>query len=65
MEKLDGCVQGQGQSKMKKMSMNVCLDDIFLFAEPFTTKLGMVMHHYEPGYLSKRLVCCLQGQGYS
>ena len=23
----------------------------------------MVMHHYEPDCLSKRLVCCLQGQG--
>ena len=43
--------------------MNVCPDDIFWFAEPFTwlvswcfepTKLGMVMHHYEPDCLSKR-----------
>ena len=38
------------------MSMNVCPDNIFLIAESFTTKLGMVMHHYEPDCLSKRLV---------
>ena len=33
--------------------MNVCPDDIFWIPEPFTTKLGMVMHHYEPDFLSK------------
>ena len=26
----------------------------------FATNFGMVMHHYEPDYLSKRLVCYLQ-----
>ena len=31
----------------------------------FATRLGMMMHHYEPDCLSKRLVCCLQGQGHS
>ena len=40
-----------------KMSMNVC-PNILL-----TTKLGMVMHHHELECLSKRWVCCLQGQG--
>ena len=64
MEKLDCCVQGEGQQNFK-MSMNVYPDDIFWIAEPFMTKLGMVMHHYEPDCLSKRLVCCLQGQGNS
>ena len=44
--------------------MNVCPDDIFLIGELFTTKLCMVMHHYEPDCLLKRLVCCLQGQGH-
>ena len=39
-----------------KLSVNVCLDGIFWIAEPFTTKLGMVMHHYEPDCLSNRLV---------
>ena len=48
-----------------KMSVNVCPDDIFWNAEPFTTKLGMMMHHYEPDCLSKRLVCCVPGQGHS
>ena len=42
------------------MSVNVCPDDIFWIAEPFTTRLGMVMHHFEPDCLSKRLVCCLK-----
>ena len=45
------------------MSVNVCSNDIFV--EPFTTKLGIVMHNYEPCCLSKRLVSCLQGQGHS
>ena len=48
-----------------KMSMNVCPGNIFWTAEPFTTKLGMAMHHHEPDCGSKRFVCYLQGQGYS
>ena len=55
MEKLNSCAPGQGQS-----IMNEC-PDIFWIAEPFTTILGMVMHHYEPDCLSKRWDCCLQG----
>ena len=31
-----------------KMSVNVCLDDIFWITEHFVTKFGMVMQHYEP-----------------
>ena len=31
-----------------KLSMNVCLDEIFWTAEPCITNLGMVMHHHEP-----------------
>ena len=31
----------------------------------FTTKLGLVMHHYGPDCLPIRLVFCLQGQGHS
>ena len=58
------CSRSRSQQNFK-MSMNVCPDDIFWIAEPFTTKLGMVMHHYEPDCLSKRLVCCLQGQGHN
>ena len=48
-----------------KKLMNVCPDDIFWSIKQFTTKLGIVMHHYEPDCLLKRLVCCLQGQGHS
>ena len=29
----------------------------------FATRLGMMMHHYEPDCLLKRLVWCFQGQG--
>ena len=67
MEKLDCCVQGQGHNRNVKMSMNVGADYMFWIAEPFTTKFGMEMHHYEPDCLSERLVCCLQlqGHGYS
>ena len=58
------CSRSRSQQSFK-MSMNVCPDDIFWFAEPFTTKLGMVMRYYELDCLCKRLVCCLQGQGHS
>ena len=59
MEKLDHYVQGQGHSKNEKCQWMFCPGDIFYIAESFTTKLGMVMHHYEPDCHSKRLVCCL------
>ena len=52
MQELDCCVQGQGQSKM---SVNVCPDYIFLIAEPFTNKPGIVMHQFEPDCLSKKI----------
>ena len=48
-----------------KKSTNVCPDDIFSTAEPFTTTLGKVMHHHEPGCPAKRLIYYLQGQGHS
>ena len=48
-----------------KMSMTVYPDAVFWNAEPYTTKLGTLMHHHEPNSLSKILVCCLQGQGHS
>ena len=44
-----------------KLLINVC-PDILWMAEPLTTKLGMVTHHYDPDGLPKRLVCCLQDQ---
>ena len=68
MEKVDCCVQGQGHSKIFKMSMNVNCPgdhDTFWIAESFTTKLSMVILHLESDCLPKRLVCCLQGQGHS
>ena len=42
--------------------MNVCPDHTIWIAVPFTNKLVMVMHHFEPDYLQKRLICCLHGQ---
>ena len=48
-----------------KISLDVCSDDIFWITESFTTKLCMLMHHCGPDCLSKRLVCCLLGQGHS
>ena len=50
---------------MFRIQVNVHLDDKSSAAEPSVIKLGMVMQHYEPDCLSKRLVCCLQGQGHS
>ena len=47
------------------MLMNVCPDDTFWIAEPFITKLCMVMHYHEPDCLPTRFVCCLQGQAHS
>ena len=34
-------------------------------AEPFTTRLGMMMHYHESDYPPKRLICCLQAQHHS
>ena len=58
------CSRSRSQQNFK-LSVNACPDDIFWNAEPFTTKPGMVMHHYQPECSSKRLVCCLQGQGHN
>ena len=42
--------------------MNVCPGHTIWIAVPFTNKLVMVMHHFEPDYLPKRLIRCLHGQ---
>ena len=47
------CSRSKSQQNFK-ICINVCPDGIFWIAEPFTTKLGMVMHHYEPDCLSER-----------
>ena len=47
------------------MSMTVYPDAVFSNAEPYTTKLGTLMHHHEPNCLQKILVCCIQGHGHS
>ena len=48
-----------------KIPVNVYLDNISSTAEPFVTKLGMVMHHHGSECHAMRLVCCLQVQGHS
>ena len=50
---------GFGMFKVKvtvnfKMLLNVCPDDIFRIVEPFSTKLCLMMHHYEPDCFPKR-----------
>ena len=48
-----------------KIPVNVHLDGISSTAEPSVTKLAMMMHHHGPECQARRLVCCLQVQGYS
>ena len=47
------------------MLVNFHLDHIFSTAEPFVTKLDMVMHLHGSQCHVKRLVCYLHGQGHS
>ena len=51
--------------KRFKVPVNVHLDNISSAAEPSVTKLGIVMQHYGPKCLARRLVCCLQVKGHS
>ena len=41
------------------------LDNISSTAEPFGTKLGMVMHHHGPECRARRLFFCLRSRGHS
>ena len=36
-----------------------------VFMQPFVTKLGIVVHHYEPECHAKKIEFSLQGQGHS
>ena len=38
---------------------------IFRIADPFATKLGLMVHYHKPECLMKKLDCCVQGQGHS
>ena len=64
-EKLDCCVQGQGYDKISKCQLMFVQMIFFGSLSLFATRPDVVMHYYEPDCLSKRLVCCLQGQGHS
>ena len=46
---------------VKVQNVIECLDDIFWTAQPFVTKLGLVIHHHEPKCLVEKLICYLQG----
>ena len=52
-------------SERFRIPVDVHLDYISSTAEPSVTKLAMSMHHHEPESHARRLVCCLQVQGYS
>ena len=38
---------------------------IFWTADPFATKLGLIVHYHKPECLMEKLECCVQGQGHS
>ena len=61
-KKLDNFFHGHGHSEGSKCQW---ISVQMISSEPFTTQLGMVMHHHEPECLSARLVFCLQCQGHS
>ena len=48
-----------------RMSVNVCLNDVFWTTECFVTTLGMLVQHNEPECHAEKIVHCLQCQGYS
>ena len=56
--KWECCAQGQCHSKFQ--NVNECPDDIFWIAEPFTARLAVVMHHYEPDCLPKYLFAVIK-----
>ena len=51
--------------RVKGQNVSFYPDDIFLTAEHFVTKLGVVMQHHELGGHGKRLDCNFLGQGHS
>ena len=55
-------VESQGRFRIP---VNVYVEDTFLTAEPYVTKLGIMMHHHALERLARRLVSCLQVQGHS
>ena len=53
-------------SKSKVKNSSECLSqNISPTAEPFVTKLGMVMHYHGPECYARKQICCLQVQGHS
>ena len=38
---------------------------IFCTADPFATKLGLIVHYHKPECFMEKLDCCVQGQGHS
>ena len=58
------CSRVRSQERLKR-SMNVCQNNIFWTAELFLSKPDMIVHHREPEYQWKILLCYLQGQGHN
>ena len=58
------CSRSRSQWRFK-MSVNVCLYDIFWITVHFVTKFGMVMRHYEPECHAEKLVHPVQWQSHS
>ena len=62
-----GLLRSRSRSQRRfKMSVNVCLDNIFWITKHFVTKVGMVMQHHEPESCGNVLLLLLflQGQGH-
>ena len=57
-----GWVHSRSRSQWQfKMSVNMCLDEIFWTTEHFVTKLGVMMQHHKPECSVENLGYCCQG----
>ena len=66
LERLDYFVVFEVKVKQRfKIWMNVHLDALFSTAEPFVTKLGIVMQHHGPECHAERLFCYFLGEGHN
>ena len=54
--------RGQGHSKGSEYDSFFYICSI---ADPFATKLGLMVHYHKPECLMEKWDCCVQGQGHS
>ena len=64
VKRLDCSVVVKVKGKVKNSS-ECSSQNISPTAEPFVTKLGMVMHYHGPECYARKQICCLQVQGHS